>query len=354
MRVLITGICGFAGSTIARALRNSRENVEIAGIDNFSRKGSETNFEPLRKEGIEVRKGDVRRFSDLAQFPKIDWLIDAAANPSVLAGVDGKTSVSELIDCNLVGTVPMLEFCRERLIPFSLLSTSRVYSIPSLLSVKLERRGDSFAPIPGQGISGLGPKGISEKFSTEPPLSLYGMSKLCSELLSLEYSSTFDFPVWINRCGVMAGAGQFGKPDQGIFSYWIHSWVRRQPLKYLGFGGRGYQVRDCLHPLDLIPLLWKQFDAGQDQGKPKTINVSGGIGSSESLAGLSRWCAERNGEHSVLQDGSDRRFDLPWVVLDNSLAGEIWDWRPQITKEAIFREILDHAELNPGWLGLSK
>ena len=49
-----------------------------------------------------------------------------------------------------------------------------------------------------------------------------GASKLASEQLILEYGNSFDFPVWINRCGVLAGAGQFGKADQGIFSYWIH------------------------------------------------------------------------------------------------------------------------------------
>ena len=36
--------------------------------------------------------------------------------------------------------------------------------------------------------------------------------------LILEYGECFGFPVWINRCGVLAGAGQFGKADQGIFS----------------------------------------------------------------------------------------------------------------------------------------
>jgi CDP-paratose 2-epimerase len=44
--------------------------------------------------------------------------------------------------------------------------------------------------------------------------------------------------VHINRCGVLAGAGQFGKADQGIFSFWIHSYRARRPMKYIGFEGR--------------------------------------------------------------------------------------------------------------------
>lgn len=47
--------------------------------------------------------------------------------------------------------------------------------------------------------------------------------------MALEYGAAFDFPVWITRCGVLAGAGQFGTPDQGIFAYWINAHLRRRP-----------------------------------------------------------------------------------------------------------------------------
>ena len=59
-------------------------------------------------------------------------------------------------------------------------------------------------------------KGINEAFNNTA-LSLYRSSKLASEIIILEYASSFDFPVWINRCGVLAREGQFGKPDRGIF-----------------------------------------------------------------------------------------------------------------------------------------
>ena len=53
-------------------------------------------------------------------------------------------------------------------------------------------------------LTGISEKGISESFSTEPPLSLYGASKRCAELLAMEYGDAFGFPVWINRCGVLS------------------------------------------------------------------------------------------------------------------------------------------------------
>ena len=87
--ILITGICGFAGSTLATSLLQHLEGVKIVGLDNFSRRGSETNLEPLRRLGMDVRKGDVRFAEDIDHLPPADWVIDCAANPSVLAGLSG-------------------------------------------------------------------------------------------------------------------------------------------------------------------------------------------------------------------------------------------------------------------------
>jgi CDP-paratose 2-epimerase len=194
---------------------------------------------------------------------------------------------------------------------------------------------------------------VTEQFSTAAPISLYGVSKLASEQVALEYGAAFGFPVWVNRCGVMAGAGQFGKPDQGIFSYWIHSWARRAPLKYIGFGGTGHQVRDCLHPEDLRALVLQQMAAGDRKGN-RIVNVGGGASSAMSLRQLSEWCAREFGPHDVAVDLSPRPFDLPWVVLDSSRAEQEWDWKPRRTVNDICREIAQHAREHPEWLEVSR
>ena len=115
-------------------------------------------------------------------------------------------------------------------------------------------------------------------------MSLYGATKLASEQLALEYGSTYGFPVWVNRCGVLAGAGQFGRADQGIFAYWVNSWLRERPLRYIGFGGHGHQVRDCLHPADLVPLIERQMAAGaaHRRGSSTSAAASGRRGRSRS------------------------------------------------------------------------
>lgn len=348
MKIFISGVCGFVGSELALGLREAGHAV--SGCDNLSRPGSELNRPRLESAGVDFWQGDVRHEKDLERVRGVDWVIDAAANPSVLAGVDGKTSSRELLEHNLWGTVNLLEVCKRENAGMILLSTSRVYSIPALCALPVEAEVGAF--VLREKSANAGPHGLTEEFSTAAPVSLYGASKLASEQLALEYGAAFGFPVWVDRCGVMAGAGQFGKPDQGIFSFWIHSWARKAPLKYIGFGGTGHQVRDCLHPRDLLELLLKQMAAGS-AGSERTYNVSGGIESAMSLRQLSDWCAAEFGPREVAADLAPRPFDLPWVVLDSSRAEQFWHWKPRHGVAGICAEIARHAREHPEWLAVS-
>ncbi len=351
-RFCITGICGFVGSSIARNLLALHGDCEICGIDNLSRPGSELNVSVLRELGIEVFHGDIRCWSDLESLPATDWVIDAAANPSVLAGVDGKSSSRQLIEHNLVGTINTLEYCSKWKAGFMLISTSRVYSIDLLAGLEVTVNNQAYHPSGADDFpEGLSGNGVSERFSTAAPISLYGSTKLASEILALEYGFTFDFPVWINRCGVLAGAGQFGTPQQGIFSFWVNGYARKYPLQYIGFDGCGYQVRDALHPQDLTRLLLKQIKSPMENNP--VYNVGGGMDNSMSLAQLSAWCEDRFGFHQVKKAGVSRKFDIPWMVMDHARVSETFSWKPEISMEMILDEIADHCRENPDWLEIS-
>ena len=354
LKILITGACGFVGCSIIQSAKEAGLAWDIVGIDNLSRPGSEINRGLLRRLGVRLVHGDVRCASDIDGLPPVDWILDAAAKPSVLSGTDGETSSKQLIEHNLQGTLNLLEKCKNNRAGFILLSTSRVYSIVPLASLPLEVNQNAFHPAQGaelpHGISG---EGISEDFSTTPPVSLYGASKLASEVLAQEYGSAFDFPVWINRCGVLAGAGQFGRPDQGIFTFWIHMHLAKRPLRYIGFGGHGYQVRDCLHPRDLLSLLERQINSTTRRSGRSVFNVSGGIDSAMSLRQLTEWCDARFGPCPVMSDPAPRSFDLPWVVLDSALAHAVWAWKPETAVTEILEEIACHATAHPEWLELS-
>ncbi len=353
MKILITGICGFAGSTLARSFIDAGCGHELYGIDNLMRPGSELNRQVLKKLGVSLLHADIRVQSDFENFPKVDWVIDAAASPSVLAGVDKKITSRQLLEHNLSGTVNMLEFCKKYKAGFILLSTSRVYSIAALAGIPVDVVNNAFRPVnPDKWPAGFSAEGVDEAFSTFPPVSLYGSTKVCSEILALEYGQTFEFPVWINRCGVLAGSWQFGHAEQGIFSYWIHAWLRKDPLKYIGFGGGGHQVRDCLHPRDLQSVLIRQMNFTENP-EYRIFNLAGGTGNSMSLAQLSSWCNDHFGPHTVVPDPEARRFDVPWLVLNSERARKFWKWQPETSMELILEEIAAFARHHSNWLDIS-
>jgi CDP-paratose 2-epimerase len=349
MKLFITGICGFVGSRLACRLREQVAGLEVTGIDNLLRAGSELNRVRLAQYGIRFIHGDLRMPSDLEAVGPSDWVIDAAAHPSVLAGLDGRSSPRQLAEHNLIGTLNVLDYCRQYKAGLILLSSSRVYSIRDLTEIPvIEGNGAFQLDTAKTAPAGASAEGINESFSTRAPVSLYGATKLASETMAREYGQAFGFPVWINRCGVLAGAGQFGTAEQGIFSYWLHAHFTRQTLRYIGFGGLGHQVRDAFHPDDLADLIRIQFER---TAPPDAIfHAGGGAKNSMSLTQLTDWCNQRFGRHIPEADERQRPFDIPWLVMNCALAKSSLGWEPKRTLPKILDEIAEHARQNEDWL----
>jgi CDP-paratose 2-epimerase len=346
------------GSVLARQLvaqdRSTGSSIKIVGIDNLSRPGSEVNRVALKACGVQLIHADLRLSEDISDLPEVDWVIDAAAQPSVLAGLDAGNSSRRLLSHNLVSSINILEYCKHNKAGLILLSTSRVFSVKLLASLPVKSDGEAFHLDAGSALpDGVSEMGLSEKFSTSAPISLYGATKLASECLALEYGEAFRFPVWINRCGVLAGAGQFGRADQGVFAYWIHAYRQRRGLEYIGFGGGGLQVRDCLHPNDLATLLQRQF-AYQGPAEFRVFNVGGGVPNAVSLCQLTKWCQQRFGPHNIFTNEKPRPYDIPWLVMNSGRAMNFWDWRPTISTNEIFEDIAQFAEAHEDWLDVSR
>lgn len=105
--VLITGIAGFIGSSIARALL--AEGAEVRGVDNLST-GSLENIEEIRSR-IDFRKVDILDQQALADScAGVDYIFHEAAIPSVPKSVDDPLGTN---GPNLTGTLYVLEAARK-------------------------------------------------------------------------------------------------------------------------------------------------------------------------------------------------------------------------------------------------
>ena len=339
-RIFITGICGFVGSNLASFYY--KKNYHVSGIDNLSRKGSYKNFLKLKTKSIKIFKGNLCNSFFLNKFlrkkSKFHNLIHCAAYTSVLDGTNAITS-KKLYENNILSTLNSLELANHFNSNFIFISSSRVYSIDALKNVNLSFK-KSYKP--KDNSSNLTNGGINENFSTKPPLSLYGSSKIISEEIIQEYCLLKKIPFVINRCGLLAGRGQLYRNDQGIISYWINSWKQNKNLRYIGFEGRGYQTRDCLHPNDLANLINLQIKKLKKlKSKNRIFNVSGGPKSAFSLKELSDWCCKNISIKKVKSTKKGRVFDSKWIVLDNSKARKEFKWKLKYNKNLIFENILN-------------
>ena len=338
-RIFITGICGFVGSNLANYFLNL--GYRVYGIDNLSRKGTERNYKILKKKGIIIFKKDLAKLKNLKLFKKkinFQTIIHCAALTSVLDGTNSN-STDFLYNNNFLSTLASLKLCKQTKSKFIFISSSRVYAITDLKKLNYNIKNKLFFPKKNK-LSGISDQGINEYFPTNSPNSFYGSSKLICEAIIQEYCKFYNIPFIINRCGLLAGSGQFYKSDQGIISFWINSWKNNKKLNYIDFGGFGYQTRDCLHPKDLCALINKQITFLKKRNLKKFIfNVSGGISSAFSLKELSIWCEKYIFPKKVGYQQNNRPFDLKWIVLDNTAVKKLFKWKIQLSKYKIFEEI---------------
>ena len=324
--LLITGGAGFIGSNLALYFKNNYPKLKVFALDNLVRRGSEFNLPRLKENGIKFIRGDVRHPKDLDLKFDVDLILECSAEPSVLAGYKNP---SYIIDTNLMGTVNCLELCRKHKAGMIFISTSRVYPYEKINAI---RRLESKSRFEWPRFAG-----IDTDFSLIGPKTLYGTTKLASEFILQEYIAAYGIKAVVNRCGVVAGPWQFGKVDQGVFTYWMLAHYFKKPLKYIGFGGRGKQVRDLLHVDDLCRLIDLQVNS-LSKLSGNTYNVGGAREVSLSLLETTALCREITGNKiKVGCDSRNRPGDIAIYLSDNTKVHKELRWKPK--KQA--REVLE-------------
>lgn len=338
--VLVTGGAGFVGSALALRARATWPDATVTAFDNLRRRGSELNLRRLRAAGVQFVHGDIRNPADLAPLGRaLDLLLECSAEPSVLAGYDGDPSY--VIDTNLTGTIHCLELARKAQAAVVFLSTSRVYPIAALNAIAVDEGPTRFEIAPTQTLPGITPAGLSEDFPLAGSRSIYGATKLASELLIAEYRDAFGLRAIVNRCGVIAGPWQMGKVDQGVFSLWMARHLKGGALTYNGWNGLGKQVRDLLHVDDLADLIVTQVE-GLERFDGALFNVGGGRACSLSLQETTALCQQISGRTIPITPNPDTRVaDILLYVTDNARVTAATGWAPRRTAEDVLRDLHD-------------
>ena len=329
MNILVTGGCGFVGANICLALK--KKFKKVFSLDNLSRKSSTLNFKILKKKGIKNFKIDIFNEREIQKLKKFDLIIDCCAEAAVEVS---KKDLDRVFNTNLVGTFNLLKKAKKDKSKIIFISSSRVYSIKEINNIIGKKTLRKNVKIN---------KKINENFDTLKPKSLYGFTKLASELLIEEFSYAFGLKYIINRCGVISGPMQFGKQDQGFVSLWVWKHILNKNLKYIGFGGHGNQVRDVLHVDDLVNLINLQIKK-LNSIYNKKICVGGSKKSNTSLKNLTSICQKITGnklKYTKVKNTSI--YDIPYFITDNTLANKIYKWQPK-------KNIIDIVRDNYKWL----
>lgn len=342
MKLLVTGGCGFIGSRLCIAAHAA--GWDVHAIDNLRRRGSERNATELQHHGIRVHIGDVRSKDDVNLLPPVDVMVLAAAEPIVTTGID--SSPEYAVETNLVGTLNCLEAARQHKSSVILLSTSRVYSIESLRKLPRNDSSTRFSWDTNASECGFDPRrGISEKFSIQGFRSIYGTTKLASELMVTEYHHNYDLPVMILRSGLVAGPGQMARSDQGVIALWVARHSFNQSLKYTGFDGSGRQVRDVLHVDDLCDFVLSRLSDTQSWSA-EPFNLGGGTERSVSLFELTKLCEQVTGNRIQMDaEPKTSSVDIPIYITDDSRLRRDFKWQPTRDVETVVRDIFAWIDL---------
>jgi len=344
MKILITGGCGFVGSNLAIYFKIRYPGYQIVCFDNLNRRGAELNLQRILAAGIEFLHGDIRIKDDLKRIGHADLIIEAAAEPSVLAGAGA--DLSYLIDTNLNGTINALLLAKDWGAGFVFLSTSRVYPYNQLKNIQYTSSETRFEIVPEQSLQGISTAGIAENFPLEGVRSLYGATKLSSEYLIAEFCQNFGIEAVINRCGVLTGPYQMGKIDQGVVVLWMARHYWKKDLSYIGFGGEGLQVRDMLHVKDLFELVDFQIKH-LHLYKGEIFNVGGGAEISVSLKELTQLCEEiTSNKIGIKKVIENRPADIPVYITDNHKITNTTGWVPSTSANQIVTEIFNWIKEN--------
>ena len=325
--ILITGGCGFVGTNLAIYLKKELKNFSVYSVDNLKKTYSKFNLNILKKNKIINYNIDISSKKFLKVKKKFTFVVDCSADPAV---ENSRKDSANVFNNNLKTTLNILEKSKKDKSNLIFISSSRIYPIDES-NKKFKLKDKSY---------------FDEKTNTDGIKTLYGFTKYASELLIKEYSYIFNIRYIINRSGIITGPLQFGKVEQGLISLWLWRHLNNLKLKYIGYGGKGYQIRDILYVDDFSSLIKKQiltFSKINNQ----LFCIGGGKGNSLSLKQLTNKCQKLTNNHPPI--GSVKKtskYDIPFFITSNKKIKKFYNWSPRTNINIILKKNLEWLKKN--------
>lgn len=281
-KILVTGSGGLIGGEVVEFF--SQKGFLIYGVDNNQREkffgpngSTKSSIKRLSEKynqykHFEVDIRDRKKILDLFEELKPDVIVHTAAQPSH----DKAASIPfDDFDTNAVGTLNLLESCRRycKESPFVHLSTNKVYGdtpnkIPLIEEETRWEYSDDHKKV-----------GISEDMTIDQSKhSLFGASKVSSDVLVQEYGRYFGMFTACLRGGCLTGPNHSGVELHGFLSYLVKCNVFKDP--YTVYGYKAKQVRDNIHSYDVANFIYN-FVNNPKSGE--VYNIGGGFGNSISM-----------------------------------------------------------------------
>ena len=330
-KVLITGCAGFIGSHLVSFFVKNGDMV--IGIDNLSRKGSQSNLDWLmknQKSNFVFYKEDICNFPNIVEIFKknkgIDLIIHEAAQVAVTTSV---ANPREDFEINALGTFNLLEATRLYAPNafFEFASTNKVYG--EMEDVQVVERN-------GRYEYETQTKGIAEKYCLDFH-SPYGCSKGVADQYVHDYSRIYGLRTVVLRQSCIYGTRQFGVEDQGWVAWFIIASILGRPITIYGDGKQG---RDILWIDDLVDAYVKCYESA-DKVSGKIFNVGGGSQNILSLLELVDYLKEEGILAQTPAFSDWRPGDQKIFVCDIDKIFNVLGWKPSISpREGIKKLIL--------------
>jgi len=302
MKILVTGSCGFIGYHLCKRLLELGHS--IIGMDNFNDYYDTTiKYEryDLLKKDVEISGVDIRnsRFYDC--LPKVDLIIHLAAQAGVRHSLIDPDSY---INTNILGFFELMKYAKrigcEKVIYASSASVYGTNKLPWNEEMHLT------------------------------PISLYGATKVSTEVIADSYNAMFG----IQTIGLrfFSVYGPWGRPDLSLWK-WTEGILKREPIKLFNYGKsqRSWTYIDDLIDGVISSLSIQSNTEKFNLGNDKMVNINYSV---DCIANYLEIFPRK--EFERMQDG-----DIAEANPDLTKSRKILNFNPKIEFEEGIKKFVD-------------